>query len=398
MSTDPLNNATGVALNKAVSVTFNGAMDPLTMSTSTFGLTQGVTVVAGTVAYTGTKATFTPAASLVAGKIYTATITTGAKDIAGNAMTSKYLFNFTTTGGTVVDLTAPTISLTDPLNNATAVAVTKAVAVTFSEAMNPLTINASTFTLTQGTTVVAGIVSYAGTKATFTPSASLVAGKIYTVTITTGASDVAGNLLKSNYLLNFTTATAVIVDVTAPVVGTLVPASSATAVAVNSHVTASFSEAMNATTINASTFTLQQGTTAVAGNVTYSGTTATFTPSAALAGSTVYAATITTGAKDLAGNAVAVSKTWSFTTVVVTVVCGSGTQSFATAVLPIVQAKCTPCHGASGASAGISLTNYAQVKAIGARLDNPGMYSKMSTDACQIAIIKAWIAQGSLNN
>jgi hypothetical protein len=57
-----------------------------------------------------------------------------------------------------------------------------------------------------------------------------------------------------------------------------------------------------------------------------------------------------------------------------------------------------PCHGASGPSAGISLTNYTQVKAIGTRLDNPGMYAKMNVDACSIAIIKAWLAQGSLNN
>ncbi len=54
---------------------------------------------------------------------------------------------------------------------------------------------------------------------------------------------------------------------------------------------------MKATTINMSTFTLSgPGATAVAGAVTYSGTTATFTPpTSALAASTLYTATITTG-------------------------------------------------------------------------------------------------------
>src|SRR5439155_15440927 len=56
--------------------------------------------------------------------------------------------------------------------------------------------------------------------------------------------------------------------------------------------------------------------TAVAGTVSLSsgGTTATFTPSSNLAFSTAYTATITTGVKDLAGNAMASPKTWKFTT------------------------------------------------------------------------------------
>ena len=57
--------------------------------------------------------------------------------------------------------------------------------------------------------------------------------------------------------------------------------------------------------------------------------------------------------------------------------CGSGTQSFATNVFPIVQNKCMPCHSGSSPSGGISLTNYTQVKAIGSRLDNSTMYGKM---------------------
>jgi hypothetical protein len=52
----------------------------------------------------------------------------------------------------------------------------------------------------------------------------------------------------------------------------------------------------------------------VPGVVTYTGTTATFTPSSVLAGNTVYTGAITTGAKDAAGNALAANYSWSFTT------------------------------------------------------------------------------------
>lgn len=92
------------------------------------------------------------------------------------------------------------------------------------------------------------------------------------------------------------------------------PASSVTGVARNTGVSITFSEAMNPTTINASTFLLKQGTTAVPGVVTYSGNTATFTPNAPLASGTTYTATVTTGAKATSGNSLAANIVWSFTT------------------------------------------------------------------------------------
>jgi hypothetical protein len=53
----------------------------------------------------------------------------------------------------------------------------------------------------------------------------------------------------------------------------------------------------------------------VSASYSVSGTTATLTPSSALAGSTTYTATLTTGIKDVNGNALATSFTWSFNTV-----------------------------------------------------------------------------------
>jgi hypothetical protein len=103
-------------------------------------------------------------------------------------------------------------------------------------------------------------------------------------------------------------------DTTAPTVSSTNPANGATGVAT---ITALFSEAMNASTITTSTFTLKgPGATPVAGTVTYtaSPTMARFIPTSALAASTTYSATITTGAKDVAGNALASNHAWSFTT------------------------------------------------------------------------------------
>ena len=200
--TDPLNSATGVSISHSIGATFSETMNQSTITALTFTVKQGSTVVPGVVIYTGTQATFTPTNVLEANKVYTGTITTGAKDITGDALLTDYTFSFTT--GNAPDTILPTISATDPLNNTTSVARNKVLSITFSEAMDPLTINASTFTVKQGTTVVSGSVAYAGTTATFAPT-TLAAGLTYTATISTGVKDVAGNALAAAAVWSFTT-------------------------------------------------------------------------------------------------------------------------------------------------------------------------------------------------
>ncbi len=98
----PLNDAIDVPRNQTVTIEFNEEMDPATINSTTFSLKQGTSAVAGVVAYTGTTATFTSTANLSANKLYTATITTGAKDKAGNALGINSTWNFTTGGSTAV--------------------------------------------------------------------------------------------------------------------------------------------------------------------------------------------------------------------------------------------------------------------------------------------------------
>jgi hypothetical protein len=73
--------------------------------------------------------------------------------------------------------------------------------------MNPATINASTFTVTNAGASVAGQVTYvsATNVATFTPAAKLPASTTLTVTVTTGAKDTFGNPLAAAKIWTFTT-------------------------------------------------------------------------------------------------------------------------------------------------------------------------------------------------
>jgi outer membrane protein OmpA-like peptidoglycan-associated protein len=72
-------------------------MDPSTITSKTVTLRQGTTPVSGTVIVpTGTTASFTQASNLLPGTLYTATVTTGVKDLAGNRLASTYVWSFTT--------------------------------------------------------------------------------------------------------------------------------------------------------------------------------------------------------------------------------------------------------------------------------------------------------------
>ena len=138
------------------------------------------------------------------------------------------------------------------------------------------------------------------------------------ITAATGAS-VEGRLLARTAAVtldaNVVVAGAVApVVITAPVVSSTSPFSGATGVAVSSRVVANFSQTMSASSINAATFNLKQGATAVSGTLGYAGQTATFTPMYNLSPMTSYTATITTGAVDLAGKPLAADMVWIFTT------------------------------------------------------------------------------------
>lgn len=305
ISTDPLNLAVGVALNKVISANFSVAMDPLTITTSTFTLLDGITSIPGAVNYSGITATFTPTSPLLLGKTYTARITTGVKNLVGTPIGSDYVWTFST-GAVII----PTVISVDPLDLATNVLLNKVLSANFSVAMNPLTITTSTFTLKDGAITILGAVNYSGTTATFTPTSPLVLGKTYTATVTTGAKNVAGTALASNFIWTFSTGAIVI-----PTVISTDPLDLATGVALNKVLSANFSAAMDPLTITTTTFTLMDGITPILGAVNYSGTTATFTPESALLSGKTYTATITTGAKNVAGTALASNFVWTFTTI-----------------------------------------------------------------------------------
>jgi hypothetical protein len=95
-STNPFNAATEVILSQPLEATFSKTMDGATLTTVTFTLMRGTTPIPGIVSCSGKTATFTTDSVLTSNTVYTAAITTGAKDLAGNALAINHVWSFTT--------------------------------------------------------------------------------------------------------------------------------------------------------------------------------------------------------------------------------------------------------------------------------------------------------------
>jgi hypothetical protein len=93
-STSPLDGASAVPINDSIAVTFSEAMDPATLTTTSFTVHTGSADLAGTVIYAGTTAVFWPAAHLAADTSFTATVTTAAHSAGGVALAAPHSWTF----------------------------------------------------------------------------------------------------------------------------------------------------------------------------------------------------------------------------------------------------------------------------------------------------------------
>jgi hypothetical protein len=210
ISTIPAAGATNVATNTKIVAYFNEALNPSTISGTSFLVTgPGTTVVTGTLTYDAANRSivFDPDFLLTTGTTFTVRITTSVEDVAGNSMTSDYVWSFTT--GLSTDVTPPTVTSTNPADGAIGVPINTTVTAFFSEAMDASTLTTTTFTFTldQAGTPVTGTVTCPspGSFATFTPDSNLAISMVYDATITIGVTDLAGNNLAVEYTWSFTT-------------------------------------------------------------------------------------------------------------------------------------------------------------------------------------------------
>ena len=202
----------------------------------------------------------------------------------------------------------PIVESTTPLSNALNVPLGQVITATFNEEMDPGSINSTSF-IVAGSSPLAGTVSYSGKTASFKPLSPLSENTTYTAKITTKVKDVMGNFLQLEYVWVFSTGTLL-----RPVVIAVDPINDATSVPLNKTISATFNMDMNPASLNNNTFKVSQGTNAVAGSISYTGSTVSFIPASPLLANKIYTVTITTGVKNSMDTPMTADYTWNFTT------------------------------------------------------------------------------------
>ncbi|HXE31901.1 MAG TPA: Ig-like domain-containing protein [Terriglobales bacterium] len=203
-STNPGSGAGGVAVNSAVTVISDEAVNCDTVSGGNFSLTApGGAAIAGTIACAGSTASFSPTQRLTSSTAYTATLSTAITDPAGDGLAANYAWSFTTA-------VPPTVTSTNPGGAATGVPINQSpLLVGFSQPLNCATVTGASFLVaTVAGVPVSGAVTCSNSTAYFVPAAALALNTLYTATITAAVSNAAGAPLVGAYQWNFKTARA----------------------------------------------------------------------------------------------------------------------------------------------------------------------------------------------
>ena len=204
VSSIPGPSATDVVSGTLISATFDMAMASASISDTTFLVWQGTTQVPGMVTLTSPEtATFDPDVDLTPSLVYTATLTTGVMALDGTALATEHEWTFTIAD----DPTPPRVTVTSPVHRTNNVSINKRPTATFSKAMDPDTIDETSFVLRRNGVLVPGTVTLnsATNTAMFTPTVPLATGVLYQATITTAARDTSGAALANAVIWTFTT-------------------------------------------------------------------------------------------------------------------------------------------------------------------------------------------------
>jgi len=260
-STVPNDNDMFIDRNTAITVTFDGPMDPLSITTNTADTTCFETIQVSNDDFsscvemsgqpigdpTATTWFVTPANTLNNFTTYKIRVTTDAKDQYGNNFATSFI---QPNGFTTIDDIPPEVLATIPTAGTVAVPVDATITVQFSEPMDAATMGTSTIELQVGpdfATKVSGTITSTNNDQDFifTPLNDLNnIGTIYKIIVRDTAKDSQGNSLESEYVSTFRS-----LDEVAPSVVGFTPIDGAINININGEISVTFSEDINPNTL-----------------------------------------------------------------------------------------------------------------------------------------------------
>ncbi|MBU0491710.1 MAG: Ig-like domain-containing protein [Chloroflexi bacterium] len=312
----PTDRSVDVAPTTPVRITFDQSMDKESVARA-LGLSPATS---GSVSWDGNTFVFAPHGEWQAGEAYVVTLSTTARNSTFRNLEQPVRAQFTV-AGKVAGVTSPpvgtpatagtlAVSIVQPANDTTEVAVDNDLLVQFSRPMVPLTTldsldHTSPFSIEPA---VAGTGKWLNTAIyTFRPQEPLAPATRYRVTIPQSTADVDGNTLSADYTWVFTTVL--------PAVSVVYPRNNSQWVGPTDAITVTFNQPMNRPSVQEH-LTLQVGTQAVAGRFFWrDDQTVAFYPADRLALSATYIGRVAAGAQGANGAPMPQPYEWLFRTV-----------------------------------------------------------------------------------
>ena len=191
-SMTPSDGECGVSRVAPISVLFDNPMDkPSVEAAFSLKRTSNGDPVSGSFSWFGNLLEFTPSTSLSAARVYSATVGTGARNLAGTHLAAPKIWQFTTTP-------QPLISFVYPIDGAAGIPPDAPVVVAFDTGMDKPSAQAA-FSLkrTSNGVPVSGSFGWFGNALIFKPASALASGVSYTASETNGAKNLAGRRVES---------------------------------------------------------------------------------------------------------------------------------------------------------------------------------------------------------
>jgi len=252
--------------------------------------------------------TFVPSEDLLPDTDYTLNVS-NLSDVAGNAQVA-YSQGFSTGVSSVADVVRPTLSSVTPVNGSTDIAADVEAQITFSERVNPLTLEGNIYVQKRfdGTVNLPGALSVSadGLSVNVKPDQPLLPGGVYRVVVSSLVEDLSGNRYASGSTAStFTVSEDAPVDSVAPSIVLVSPQDGATDIGLLNPIVVSFSEVLDPTTVSGNTFNLFANGQRLSPSVSRSSDNRTVTLSRSLPADSEVSLVISSGVTDLAGNALA---------------------------------------------------------------------------------------------
>lgn len=236
---------------------------------------------------------------------------------------------YDSSGSTVAPVNTFKINSSIPEDNATEVAITSPLVISFSNELKSSSVNEKNIFLSKNGANVTATLTHSKNIVVLLPISSLSYGTLYSASVSSEIQDTSGKSLNQNSSWTFTTVSVTgndstdnsssdddtVTDSTQPSVISISPSDNSSGIAVDSAIIVVFSESVATATLSTSTFKLlDNSSNTVSGVYSLNGTIVTFTPTDNLSHFRDYSVSLTTGIQDSAGNSLVAAQSSSFET------------------------------------------------------------------------------------